>query len=69
MRRHALAAEARLQRGVRAGPGSSPVLGVTKAAIGQTTRVKRLPPHLTECYTQVVDMAKKNAPPFIPVKG
>jgi hypothetical protein len=69
MRGHALVADARLQRGVRAGAGKLAGPGVTKAAVGQPTRVKRLPPHITECYTHVVDMAKKNAPLFIPVKG
>ena len=39
-----------------------------KAAIGQPTRVKRLPPHMTERDAHVVDMAKKNRALFIPVK-
>jgi hypothetical protein len=54
--RHALAGDAWLQRRIYAGAGKLAGPGVTKAAIGQPTRVKRLPPHMTECYTHVVDM-------------
>ena len=42
--------------------------GVTKAAIGQPTRVKRLPPHMTARYAHVVDVPKKNPALFISVK-
>jgi hypothetical protein len=52
--RHALAGDAWLQRRIYAGAGKLAGPGVTKAAIGQPTRVKRLPPHMTECYTHVV---------------
>jgi hypothetical protein len=38
-----------------------------RSAIGQPTRVKRLPPHMAERYAHVVDMAKNNPALFIPV--
>ena len=68
MRHYAPATDARRQRGLRAGAGKFAGPGVTKAAIGQPTRVKRLHPHMTGPYAHVVDMATKNPALFIPVK-
>jgi hypothetical protein len=68
MRRHTLTADALRQRGVMSGGREARRSRVTKAAIGQPTRVKRLPPHMTARYARVVDMAKKNPALFIPVK-
>jgi len=64
MRSHALVATSQSLSG---GREARPSWG-NEAAIGQPTRVKRLPPRMTAKYAHVVDMAKKNPALFIPVK-